>query len=357
MMRTILITCMAASVFGIFMTFHIAAAQSLDPPAGNYVIRRVHGKGSQIYRCTTSNGEPTWASIAAKADLFPITFSATSLAERVGLHYFLPHPDSGGGKATWSSTSAPGANASTAPDSTVTGKVLVSIPSNNNSINSLLLEATGLTGFGNLSRVSYIQRIFNKGGVAPSAKECTKDGELAKIPYQSVYVFWAQLTSLSTRQLSPSLSSPAGTRPLFSFFGEGHQNYIYNGSTWYLKDATATLSSGPGQEVIGRHFFLSESDPKGGRPTWETFYPESTVTAKVVRSRVVDISSISWALLQATSSTGESHIFGSVLWVQRTSTRGGLPPSSSYPANTGDTFGSPYSSIYWFYVDDRNQKV
>ncbi|GLJ29517.1 hypothetical protein SUGI_0581850 [Cryptomeria japonica] len=113
---------------------------------------------------------------------------------------------------------------------------------------------------------------------------------------------------------------------------------------------TAELSSVPGQEVIGRHYFLGEPDYYGGQPTWETFMPYSRVTAKLESRVVVDPNSVPWLSLQATSHMGSIYMLASISYVQRVSTTGGKPPESIDGAQIGDIYMSPYTAVYWFYT-------
>lgn len=56
---------------------------------------------------------------------------------------------------------------------------------------------------------------------------------------------------------------------------------------------------------MGRHYFLSQVDEKGGEPSWELLMPfglgKVRVTAKLVSIVIVDKNSITWSKLEATS--------------------------------------------------------
>jgi hypothetical protein len=52
----------------------------------------------------------------------------------------------------------------------------------------LLVTVASRSGTGVLSKADYVNRLYTSGGVAPTGS-CT-DGEVAKVPYKAVYVFW-----------------------------------------------------------------------------------------------------------------------------------------------------------------------
>ncbi len=55
-----------------------------------------------------------------------------------------------------------------------------------------LVKANPAMGQGDLTGVSYIQRVALQGGVAPSDKPCTSatKGQKAMVKYQADYIFW-----------------------------------------------------------------------------------------------------------------------------------------------------------------------
>lgn len=136
----------------------------LQPPAGSVQVARYRVKiGFQIYRCVTG----AWSLKAPAAMVLN--------SERDGrtiYHY---------GGPTWQSM-ADGSlvTAAKKAESAVTG-----------AIPQLLLEVTshGGTVDGELSNVTYIQRLNTSGGLAP-AGSCV-DGSEQPIPYGADYVFFA----------------------------------------------------------------------------------------------------------------------------------------------------------------------
>ncbi|EFJ27203.1 hypothetical protein SELMODRAFT_412172 [Selaginella moellendorffii] len=325
-----------------------AAKISLSPPDGNSIDFEVTASGFQIYSCVDVNktGHLSWVLDRAEAELFDAKFHIL-----IGFHYFLPKPDAGGGRATWSLLKTPGSSSSELPSSTVTGKTISNLSGGRGNIDDLLVQATSHSGHTRLGRASYIQRIKTRGGTAPSDEICKVGGMTQAVPYKSDYVFWTQQASDVIEGHHGYIDAKYSTRPLFVLFGEGFQHYKFDGSAWQLFNASALLSSIPGQEVIGDHYFLETKDARGGQPTWSSFASPSTVTAKPVNTlRPATSDSISWADLHATGNTGDKYFFGGVTYVQRRSTRGGLPPQVSRAPKVGDVFLSPYSAVYWFYV-------
>ncbi len=78
--------------------------------------------------------------------------------------------------------------------STVTGKAAARVDSPDpGSIPWLLVTATGHSGDGVFSRITSIQRVNTKGGVAPTADTCdaAKQGTENKSSYTADYYFYA----------------------------------------------------------------------------------------------------------------------------------------------------------------------
>lgn len=98
-------------------------------------------------------------------------------------------------------------------------------------------------------------------------------------------------------------------------FAKGYQYYRFNGSSWVNYNASAVLYSIKPKvkkpAAIGRHFYLTKPDARGGQPTWETLpadgVPFSLVTGKAVARVTVDSNSIAWVLLNATNAEGDRY--------------------------------------------------
>ncbi|KAH7278855.1 hypothetical protein KP509_38G059400 [Ceratopteris richardii] len=164
---------------------------------------------------------------------------------------------------------------------------------------------------------------------------------------------------LKNLDIPKNIQAPSGQTMHTVYFAKGLQHYSFNGSSWVLYNATASLYSinhsnttklTVKREVVGQHYFLEKADSQGGQPTWETFVPStSLVTARTLSKVSVDDRSITWNLLQATSHSGSGSLLGSVTYLQRIATMGGLAPTTS-AAQLGDVHSSRYSAIYVFYV-------
>ena len=158
--------------------FGIAAAQSpppaipeeLKPPSTEAVLLRAAGVGKQIYSCNASPNDPShfeWVLARPEADLM------NQAGEKIGKHFQGP---------TWEALDG----------SQVVGQVLQRTNAPHaGSIPWLLLKATATHGSGTFSRVTYIQRVNTKGGVAP-AEGCDRShaGATASVDYQADYYFY-----------------------------------------------------------------------------------------------------------------------------------------------------------------------
>lgn len=140
----------------------------------------------------------------------------------------------------------------------------------------------------------------------------------------------------------PKLEVPEGNKVSFVAYAEGVQIYRWDGSAWVFVAPEAVLIAGNehGGE-IGIHY---------AGPTWE-FASGGKVVAEVVERAFPDPDAIPWLRLKAKSAEGPG-IFGSVTWIQRVYTTGGMAP-----AHDGEEFGEearvPYTAVYYFYRDAR----
>lgn len=130
------------------------------------LVLKAHGEGSQVYDCDAATG--TW--------IFREPAAALSRRGRtIGIHYAGP---------TWELFDG----------SKVTGAQAVTLPAPKpaKDIPWLLLRATSHTGSGTLSTVDYVQRVFTKGGVAPSGGTCDPAVDrTVGVPYTAVYMFYS----------------------------------------------------------------------------------------------------------------------------------------------------------------------
>lgn len=131
-------------------------------PAGNESLSMiVPAKGDQIYECRDAK----WVFVAPEAELFD------AAGKKIGRHYAGPHWEAADGSrivgAVKERADAPAAGA----------------------IPWLLLSAKSVGPEGAFSKVTSIQRVATKGGVAP-AGYCSQAGAKARVPYTADYYFF-----------------------------------------------------------------------------------------------------------------------------------------------------------------------
>jgi hypothetical protein len=142
----------------------------IKAPTSEQVVLVAHASGSQTYVCQAgTDGKLAWTLKAPEAELRDDQGTA------IGRHSAGP---------TWKLNDG----------SEVTGKAAARVDSPNaDSIPWLLVTVTGHAGEGALSRVTSIQRIHTKGGVAPATDTCNaaKQGSESKSSYTADYYFYA----------------------------------------------------------------------------------------------------------------------------------------------------------------------
>jgi hypothetical protein len=127
---------------------------------------------------------------------------------------------------------------------------------------------------------------------------------------------------------------PSGNRPVARLDGQGLPVYQCNAGAWAFLEPVAQLSDRTPAAIHLRG------------PSWESIRDGSLVEAATVASSPV-AGAIPELLLQATRTRGEG-IFGSVTYVQRLDTTGGLAPTTA--CADGQTRAVPYTAEYRFYV-------
>lgn len=139
---------------------------SLAVPSGHKLALELDAVGSQLYVCAASGSSYAWTLQAPDALLY-------KRGKEVGSHYAGP---------TWEYKDG---------SRVVAAKVSAFTP-DPTAVPWLLLEATSHAGKGKLDDVTYVQRLYTEGGLAPDAATCTADhvGELAPIEYVATYYFF-----------------------------------------------------------------------------------------------------------------------------------------------------------------------
>lgn len=162
-----------ALILGVVWTTSLTSANQTDQatipaelqaPAGYERVLQTIGRGVQIYECA----DGAWKFKEPEAAILD-----NQNGEQVAIHYAGP---------IWESTR----------DGSMVGaavKARHDAPAAQDDIPWLLLEATSNAGAGAFSEVAYIQRLDTVGGAAPSGSCVT--GQMARIPYQATYDFWA----------------------------------------------------------------------------------------------------------------------------------------------------------------------
>jgi hypothetical protein len=143
---------------------------SVKVPAGNQVAIETVGVGEITYECRNkANGAEgmEWGFVGPKAVL------NDRAGKEVGNYYGPP--------ATWASKDG----------SKITGTQVAVAPSGPSNLPYQLVKANPATGSGQMTGVSYIQRVALKGGVAPAGacSEANK-GSRELVKYQADYIFW-----------------------------------------------------------------------------------------------------------------------------------------------------------------------
>jgi hypothetical protein len=153
------------------LSFSVAAQQvpqQLQPPAKDQLLLQVHGKGDQVYTCSSAAVQYTWTLKAPDAQLFDKN------GKPFGKHFAGP---------SWEANDG----------SRVTGKAIADAPSPDaDSIPWLLVNIVSHDGSGVLSRATTIQRLNTKGGKAPvSGCDASHGGKEVRVSYSADYVFYA----------------------------------------------------------------------------------------------------------------------------------------------------------------------
>jgi hypothetical protein len=131
-----------------------------------------------------------------------------------------------------------------------------------------------------------------------------------------------------------SIDVPPHSRLLLRAIGSGDQVYGCVNGRWVLQAPDAKLLNQEGS-VIGRHF---------AGPTWQ-LNDGSWVKGRVVAKQVApDADAVPWLLLESIGGIGS---LGTVRFIQRTGTHGGIAPDGS--CSQSAVRRVPYTATYSFY--------
>ena len=147
---------------------------SLQVPEGNKFTLQAYAEGVQIYqvqRSTTDNNAFLWVNVAPSATLY----SKADFTEPLGIHYKGP---------TWEFTKGQ------YKDEKVVAARLKGSVQDPTAIPWLLLQAVDPLSSDD-NQITYIQRIYTEGGMAPATPASEENlGQLDSIPYTALYVFY-----------------------------------------------------------------------------------------------------------------------------------------------------------------------
>ena len=149
-------------------------AQTLPVPLAvgdSVVLFKAHASGVQVYTCKAGppkDGVPAYAWVLKG----PEAVLSGPDGARIGRHYAGP---------TWEADDG----------SKVVGGPLASAASPG-SVPWLLLAAKSTHGRGRFSKVTYVERVFTAGGVAPKSADAAQAGTEARVPYTATYVFYGR---------------------------------------------------------------------------------------------------------------------------------------------------------------------
>ena len=149
-------------------------SDSLKVPAGNKLVAEGFARGVQIYQVKRSASNPnifSWVNIAPSATLY----TKPNFTQELALHFAGP---------TWEFVKGHNQGQS------VVGKKIAGITQDPSAIQWLLLQAVDSLSSNN-NKITYIQRIFTIGGLAPTTgADEAHLGKLDSIPYRALYLFY-----------------------------------------------------------------------------------------------------------------------------------------------------------------------
>lgn len=318
---------------------------ALTPPDGNSLKLKTKAyNGKYVYTCQNLQ----WVPVKATATLVNISdntqsFGRYSLVYRPGNPDFLGmwYLDNGGNEMAESGKSI----------SVVAGQGIASEPSDYSGIPQVLAQASyHQNSYSVAAQISYIQRLFTKGGLPPRNKKCT--GKATKdvvVPFQAEFWFYTQ--DFLPPTVPSSVAIPSNSRMVMGFFCKGVAVYTYNGTAWRRTDIHGKLFNVPGGNYLGTYYVKRTPDGNGGNFCLETINPYAwSVTAKIEgHSTQVDPDSLPWSLFNVTSSSGNTTLLGPYNYFQMIGCRGGLPPKAEDSAPKGATYTSVFTNQFWIY--------
>ncbi|WIX78839.1 DUF3455 domain-containing protein [Amycolatopsis carbonis] len=147
----------------------------------------------------------------------------------------------------------------------------------------------------------------------------------------------AQAGSPEIVEAPAAVQVPPGNKRVANFRGEGVQIYGCTDGAWKLIKPSAIMTEGT--KSVALH---------DAGPIWTSTVDGSTVAATAVPGKAVQhTDAIPEILLKSDKDTGKG-VFGTVTYIQRLATKGGLAPTGA--CNAGDVTATPYSAEYAFWA-------
>jgi len=145
---------------------------------------------------------------------------------------------------------------------------------------------------------------------------------------------WPDLPS----PLCDSLQVGSENKLVYRAYAVGAQRYRWDGTAWIFVEPVATLYSDEEyHQKVGVHYL---------GPTWLANSGGKVVATKL-QGCTPDPTAVPWLLLQTVTNDGPG-VFGSVGYIQRINTRGGLVPTAP-GTSIGALADVPYTAEYYFY--------
>ena len=147
----------------------LAPSVNLHPPMGEKLVFKAHGKGAQIYTCSSSADSYTWTLKGPDAKLLDAG------GHEIGTHSAGP---------TWTLEDG----------SSIKGKAIANRKSAYpDAVPWLLLAVQSHAGEGKLTAIDYVQRTNTHGGAAPATGcDAGHAGAETSVPYSATYSFYGK---------------------------------------------------------------------------------------------------------------------------------------------------------------------
>lgn len=138
--------------------------RALPTPEGRSEVLRLHGQGTQIFRCDTLAAGPRWVYQLPEAELRGA--DGRSVVHH-GANLSFEHIDG----------------------SRLIGEIVDHVPAPGDNALPWILVATRSFGTGTLAGIAYVQRVATAGGMPPPQCEAAQLGQVLRVPFAADFVF------------------------------------------------------------------------------------------------------------------------------------------------------------------------